>query len=170
MWGRIFFIALDGLLERLALTAGPAVEATDNRLHIQRVAPLGTVVTDQRWLCRSLLNLLCYVAKSSQESLLCLTVRAVRKGGAPWIELRLEGVAEQEPAQAANPFATDSTSTLLPNSNHALKLELSRRFCGALGGVLRGSLQHGYVMLLPRRQPTAEATSLAVDLVAAAAL
>ncbi|MBW3618150.1 MAG: hypothetical protein KY446_10475, partial [Proteobacteria bacterium] len=160
---------LNTFVEGVAATVRPLVDQNRNRLEVKLGEELGAVRTDQTKLRQSVFNLLSNAAKFTQDGVITLDVSRDRRGGADWIELRVEdtgiGISEADLPKLFQYFGQATVSTQNRYGGTGLGLALSQKFCDLMGGAITVKSEAGrgscFTIRIPAQLPVAEPAATA---------
>ena len=129
---------LQALLEAIAATIRPAMDANGNTFSVDLDPELGNVRTDATKLRQSVLNLLSNAAKFTSHGAVRLVARRDRKPGGDWIRLSVRdngiGLKKSEIDRLFQNFVQAKSTTSKEYGGSGLGLALSQKFCAMLGG------------------------------------
>lgn len=161
--------ALARFVDDVISTARPLMDPNGNQLVVKAAAELGSVTTDQTKLRQVVLNLLSNAAKFTTQGNISLNVRREARGGADWIEIRVDddgiGMAEEELAKLFQDFAQANAETAGKYGGTGLGLAVSQKLCALMGGGITVTSKVGrgssFVVRLPAVVAPEEAAAIA---------
>jgi signal transduction histidine kinase len=145
---------LTEMMDDVAFTMRPMVEKSNNELHIQRAADLGTIHADQVKVRQTLLNLLSNAVKFTREGNITLAADRETLDGSDWIVFRVTdtgiGLTPEQIVKLFRNFTQAETSTTRNFGGTGLGLALTRRYCQMMGGdvTVRSVPGHGSVFTI----------------------
>jgi signal transduction histidine kinase/CheY-like chemotaxis protein len=126
------------LVEDIATTVQPLVDANHNRLIIRLDPSFGTIHTDVTKVRQSLLNLLSNASKFTDRGTITLDVHVEPRSDARWVTFSVTdtgiGMTPEEMGKLFREFSQADASTTRKYGGTGLGLAISRTFCRLLGG------------------------------------
>jgi len=134
-------VGVRDLVNELRDTAELLATKRSNRLICTLEQPLGEIVADRRRMHQVLLNLLSNSAKYTQDGVITLTTRRVRRDGRSWIIFSVGdtgvGISKEAMSRLFNPFERGDRSTRKHFKGTGLGLAISQRLVEHMGGTIR---------------------------------
>ncbi|HTT65746.1 MAG TPA: ATP-binding protein [Bryobacteraceae bacterium] len=145
------------ILEDAVNTIRPLAEQNGNRLEVACDGAVGAVLADQTRARQVLFNLLSNACKFTENGLIRLAARRVRRQNADWVEFRVAdtgiGMSGEQLGRLYRPFVQADSSTTRRYGGTGLGLAISREFCQMMGGSLTAESELGkgsvFTVLLP---------------------
>lgn len=129
---------VESLLGSVVDAVAPLIAKRGNRLELSCESDVGTLHSDLTKVRQTLLNLLSNAAKFTENGTVSLRARREIDGGQSWIVFEVSdtgiGMTEAQARQLFQPFVQADPSTTRKYGGTGLGLDISRRFCRALGG------------------------------------
>ncbi len=127
-----------GLIDEIAGTIRPLIEANSNTLAVRCPVELGTMHADVTKVRQSLLNLLSNAAKFTKDGSISLEVSRETLEEREWIAFRVSdtgiGMTAEQLVKLFQTFSQADASTTRRFGGSGLGLALTRRFCLMMGG------------------------------------
>jgi CheY-like chemotaxis protein len=150
-------IEVTGLVETVATTGRPLVEAKGNALVVQVAADVGRIRTDPMRLRQCLLNLLSNAAKFTERGRVTLRVDRISAGGVDRIQFQVQdtgiGMTPAQLEKIFEPFVQAAEDTAVRYGGTGLGLAIVRDLIRLLGGDIQVQSKPGlgstFTMLLP---------------------
>jgi len=129
---------LNALLNDIASTCKPLINANQNAFELQAPAGLGLVSSDPTKLRQVLLNLIGNAAKFTHEGQIVVTAARHRSQAGDWIDLQVKdngiGISKTDMERLFQDFGQASAETSRKYGGTGLGLAISRRYCALMGG------------------------------------
>jgi signal transduction histidine kinase/CheY-like chemotaxis protein len=126
------------MIDEVAATIRPMVEANANALHIVLAPELGAMHADQMKVRQALFNLLSNAGKFTRDGRITVDAGRERMDGSEWIVLRVAdtgiGMSSGQLVKLFQDFTQADASTTRKFGGTGLGLALTRRFCQMMGG------------------------------------
>src|SRR5579872_5794266 len=130
--------SVPNLIDEIAGTIRPLVDANSNTLSVRCSADVGTMHADMTKVRQSLFNLLSNAAKFTENGAIALDVFRETVADRDWICFRVSdtgiGITEEQLVKLFQTFTQADTSTTRKYGGSGLGLALTRRFCQLMGG------------------------------------
>jgi signal transduction histidine kinase len=129
---------LNALLNDIASTSKPLVDANFNSLELQAPQNLGLVSTDPTKLRQVLLNLVSNAAKFTNHGDITLVAARHRTAASDWIDIQVKdtgiGISKSDMERLFQNFGQASAETSKKYGGTGLGLAISQRYCALMGG------------------------------------
>ena len=126
------------LIDDAISTIRPLVAKNGNRLEVACAGSLGAMLGDQTRVRQVLFNLLSNACKFTENGLIRLEARRIRRKGSDWVEFRVAdtgiGMSPDQLDRLYRPFMQADASTTRKYGGTGLGLAISREFCQMMGG------------------------------------
>ncbi|MET0397664.1 MAG: response regulator [Longimicrobiaceae bacterium] len=127
-----------GMIDEVAATIRPMVEANANALHIVLAPELGAMHADQMKVRQALFNLLSNAGKFTRDGRITVDAGREHMDGSEWIVFRVAdtgmGMSPEQLVKLFQDFTQADASTTRKFGGTGLGLALTRRFCQMMGG------------------------------------
>jgi PAS domain S-box-containing protein len=138
---------VEPVISDAASTIRPILEKNGNRLEVACARPLGAILADQSRVRQVLFNLLSNACKFTEDGLVRLEARRIRRKGSEWVEFRVTdtgiGMSAEQLDRLYRPFMQADVSTTRKYGGTGLGLAISREFCQMMGGTLSAESELG---------------------------
>ncbi len=148
---------IEPMIAEVVDTIAPLLVRRNNRLDL-RIAPgIGSLHADLTKVRQTLFNLLSNATKFTHDGVVGLAARREASDGAEWIVFDVSdngiGMTEAQIAKLFQPFVQADASTTRAYGGTGLGLDISRRFCRAMGGDITVASRPGQGSTFSARLP-----------------
>ena len=130
--------AIEPMVREVVDTLAPLLAKRENRLDVRLAPGLGSLHADLTKVRQTLFNLLSNAAKFTQHGQVVLSAARETSRSGDWIVFEVSdngiGMTEEQIATLFQPFVQADASTTREYGGTGLGLDISRRFCRAMGG------------------------------------
>ncbi len=132
---------VDELIEQVCDTIQAIVDIEGNQLELRKIENLGMIYSDYHKLSQILLNILNNAVKFSNKNKVIFSVNIVMDGTTEWLEFSITdfgiGIPSERLEKIFEPFTQADNSSTRSYDGTGLGLTISKRFCEALGGIIK---------------------------------